>query len=134
MKKEKFITVLVNIKLDDIANLLCSAFEGGSNYWYMIVEQTQPEEYTFRTSKKQIFPHIDFPLNPGGSLKITTLEKDKIGGKRFWYLNLETIKDGMQTFLEDYPLHFADFVSGDSDAITGDVFLQCCLFGKVIYG
>jgi len=32
------------------------------------------------------------------------------------------------------PRHFADFLKEDYDETTGDVFLQCCLFGEVIYG
>jgi hypothetical protein len=31
------------------------------------------------------------------------------------------------------PRHFADFLNEKADAVTGDAFLQCCLFGEVIY-
>jgi hypothetical protein len=33
-----------------------------------------------------------------------------------------------------YTRHFADFINQNDDAITGDVFLQCCLLGEVLYG
>jgi hypothetical protein len=36
--------------------------------------------------------------------------------------------------VEKYPRHYADFKDGDEDASTGDVFLQCCIFGEVVYG
>jgi hypothetical protein len=32
-----------------------------------------------------------------------------------------------------YPRHFADLVNENTDAITADVLLQCCLFGELIY-
>jgi hypothetical protein len=35
---------------------------------------------------------------------------------------------------EQYPRHFSNFISENYDAETGDVFLQCCLLGKVKFG
>jgi len=35
---------------------------------------------------------------------------------------------------DDYPSHYGDAISENDDAGTGDVYLQCCLFGEVIYG
>ena len=32
------------------------------------------------------------------------------------------------------PRHLADFMSESDDASTGDVFLQLCIFGSVVYG
>ena len=49
-------------------------------------------------------------------------------------LNLQKIKRGLTAMAKKEPKHFADFISEDYDQITGDVFLQCCLFSKVIYG
>ena len=49
-------------------------------------------------------------------------------------LNLQKIKKGLTIMAKKYPSHFADFIKEDYDNETGDVFLQCCLFGKVIYG
>lgn len=36
------INVNKDIPMSDIANLLVSAFEGGSNYWYMIEKEILP--------------------------------------------------------------------------------------------
>jgi hypothetical protein len=35
---------------------------------------------------------------------------------------------------DKYPRHIADILSENDDATTGDVFLQLCLFGDVVYG
>jgi len=32
------------------------------------------------------------------------------------------------------PRHFADFIAENDDAETADVFLQCCLFGRIVFG
>jgi hypothetical protein len=40
----------------------------------------------------------------------------------------------MNVMAMNYPRHFADFLNEAADAITADAFLQCCLFGALIYG
>jgi len=35
---------------------------------------------------------------------------------------------------EKYPRHFHNFLEENDDAETGDVFIQCCLFGEIVYG
>jgi hypothetical protein len=53
-----------------VSDLLCGAFEGGSNYWYSISEYKEPYKFEFRTDKEVIFKHLDYPLNKGGSVVI----------------------------------------------------------------
>lgn len=111
--------------------LLCSAFEGGSNYWYFIEKIVYPEGKTaadFRHS------HIEVPLQ-GGSLEITAQEhdnKERADGR--WTLDRKALEKGWQLMITDQPHHYADAVTENGDAITGDVFLQLCLFGEVIFG
>lgn len=128
------IDVKLNVRMEDVANLLCSAFEGGSNYWYMIEEQKVPERFEFLTDAEKVFPHIDYPLNPGGSLTITTLEGDEFNGKKKWTLDLAAVQRGLAKMAKAAPRHFADVLRDNADATTGDVFLQFCLFGEVVYG
>jgi hypothetical protein len=115
--------------LKKIANLLVSAFEGGSNYWYRIDEFEKPQKIDFRLNDQQIFKHIDYPLNEGGALLI----KDTIGDKNHT-LDLEKIKMGFDALKELTPsYHYEDYCNNTDDAITGDVFLQLCLFSKIRY-
>jgi hypothetical protein len=44
------------------------------------------------------------------------------------------VRRGLDIMRRDYPEQFAKVMSGDADADTADVFLQCALFGKVVYG
>ena len=114
-----------------ISDLLCSAFEGGSNYWYVIEKFIQPETLNFRTDEEEIFKHLDYPLNEGGAILIGDNEDEDAGTKR---LDLKSIQKGLRTMAKKYPRHMSDFLNENDDAGTGDVFLQCCLFGDVIYG
>jgi len=41
---------------------------------------------------------------------------------------------GVRILQERYPHHWADILEENSDAITGDVLLQCAAFGDIVYG
>lgn len=114
-----------------VSDLLCCAFEGGSNYWYVINRFIKPEKFDFRTDIDEIFRHLDYPLNVGGALIIGDKEDDEAEEK---VLNLISIQKGLETMARLHQSHMRDFLDDNEDAITGDVFLQCCLFGEVIYG
>jgi hypothetical protein len=124
-------TVQTQIDTQRIADLLCTALEGGSNYWYTIAEFIKPDAFLFRMDEKQLFRHLDYPLNPGGALKI----KDTQGDESVTYtLDLDVIQKGLKLWAEKYPSDYAQFLADNEDAETGDSFLQTCLFGEVVYG
>jgi hypothetical protein len=145
------VTVKQEIPLKRIQDLLCCAFEGGSNYWYTIVEFVKPAELKVRTEEGEIFRHLDYPVNEGGAVVVGDREEwypyrmekeraehlkesfDKPEPKKY-RLDLEAIDRGLQLMADKYPRHFADFVGENEDASTGDVFLQLCLFGELVYG
>ncbi|MDD5701585.1 MAG: hypothetical protein PHU23_05985 [Dehalococcoidales bacterium] len=111
-----------------IEDLLTDAFEGGSNYWYIIKKYTYPPGQT-RQSLKIEFPHTQLPLR-GGSLTVGELE----GGMPDKILDRAAIERGLKLMAEKYPKHWADFIAKNDDATTGDVFLQLCLYEDVIFG
>lgn len=120
-----------------IAGLLCCAFEGGSNYWAQIIDFTYADgiqESDFYNGGKytleDYWHHCQLtPIVPGCAVRIRDTEE----GKEY-VLDRAAIDRGLVIMLKDYPRHFADFLGGNDDAETGDVFLQCCIFGKIIYG
>jgi hypothetical protein len=127
------VTTEVEISSERVADLLCCAFEGGSNYWCVIKEKRKPWEFVFRympdLSDKPT-SYTDYPLNRGGFLMVGDNEGDMPDG----LLDLGTIRNGLQTMADKYPRHWHDFINDNEDADTGDVFLQCCLWGEVIFG
>ena len=50
------------------------------------------------------------------------------------HLTLADIQKGLETMRDKYPHHWADLVEENDDLITGDVFLQCAVFGELVYG
>jgi len=136
-------TVGIEVPIRRVQDMLCCAFEGGANYWYRIEKFHEPKEFVHFSDKPygeekhkpQIFRHLDYPVNPGGYLIVSDAklgnEVDKITKKK---LDIAACMTGLKVMAEKYPRHFADMMADNDDAITGDVFLQCCLFGEVLYG
>jgi len=118
------LNVSVPISIERVKDLLCGAIEGGSNYWCKYIDRMggiTREQAEFRQ---------DVPFVEGGWLEVT---EDCEEGKVI-RLDVDAIKNGLQTLSEKYPHHFSDFINDRDDATTSDVFLQCCCFGEVIYG
>lgn len=120
----------VNTMVSDerIQDLLTSALEGGSNYWYIIKSFNYPPGQTKKTLGIT-YPHIELPFK-GGSLTIGDIEgdmPDKV-------LDRQAITKGLEVMAEKYPKDYADFLAENDDANTGDVFLQSALFGEVVFG
>lgn len=123
-------TFKVTIEMEEqrLSDLLCNALEGGSNYWYWIDEKRQSNPESEFLS--------DIPMN-GGWLRFTANgdeQNETINGHTAWELDRAGMIRGAQTMAEKYPRHWANVVNENDDGETGDVFLQCCLFGEVIYG
>lgn len=118
-------------KDEKIRGLLCCAFEGGSNYWYHDLDYQLPEGARLPDPDDPDYWHWSqiVPLLPGGHL--TMLD----GEDETQRLDRDALERGIKVLFEKYPRHFADAMRDHTmDAITGDVFLQCCLFGEVVYG
>lgn len=116
------------------ADLLVTAFEGGSNYWYMIQGYSQPDAIAHPWGAEEYHPsYISFPFSTGGAVIISDLE-DENGA--IYKLNKKAIARGKKIMSTnpDYSHYYADVLKENDDAETGDAFLQLCLFGEVIYG
>lgn len=116
--------VAITITDEKVGNLLCSALEGGSNYWYDIVDFINPNNV------KCEFKHLELPFMDGCGLMI----QDDEGDEEPKLLNREAMQRGLEIMQRDYANHFQDFLDENDDGSTADVFLQCCLFGEAIYG
>lgn len=128
------VTIEVNDKR--IADLLCSAFEGGSNYWYRIEQYiAPPADNLYKWDTDTVYRRVQYPMSVGGALVISdamATEQDNVSTGR---LDRESIARGLQLFAQGFNVqHFGNWMAERDDAETGDVFLQLCLFGEVVYG
>ena len=131
--------VAINVSDKQIQNMLCNAFEGGSNYW---IERTKydygttglkPKDFSdggkMQDPKDYFHPLQIVPITEGCAVLIKQIDEDA------WVrLDRAAIEKGCQVMAEKFPQHFADWMGENDDATTGDVFLQCCVFGELVYG
>ena len=118
MTKKITIAIRSHINKEDVKNLLNSAGRGAS-YW-----AGTGLAYESETEKA---------LTEEG-VEIQDIESGNDINPKIYVLNLKKIKRGLTVMAKKQPSDFADFIKGDGDNDTGDIFLQCCIFGEVIYG
>lgn len=135
-------TAKVRVSDEALRGLLCSALEGGSNYWYMHTRSEFADGLRyddFREGGKCALAEYWHPLElipfvEGCALIITTEAAGDEGDKTERRLDRAALLRGIQIMAEKYPRHFANVQTEDYDAETGDVYLQCCLFDEIVYG
>lgn len=133
---KNFTVAQTTLTAEQISDVLCSALDpmvGGSNYWVSRYLKLDPTSWEFDSDPREDGRHYahDYPLNPGGALLIVDGLSDDDG---VLTLDAEAIQKGLAIMAEKYPRHFANILTENSDAETGDVLLQCCLLGDIIYG
>jgi len=151
MKLESDTTIEIRqkVKLARIQDLLITALEGGSNYWYENADYEFPAEYVEDINKlaQGVFRGYWAPFYCGCLTLQVKHEGDELprwNGQSFekviagdgmeWVIKQADLIRGLQTMADKYPRHMSDFMQENDDADTGDVFLQCVCFGKLIYG
>lgn len=114
------ITITQEVTDEQILNLLDEASRGAT-YW---CEGAQ--ELAYESVCKEVLEG-----------KRQLVLKDSEEGKTHFF-DVQNIKAGLKIMAMKFPKHFGDAIQlgGDfnSDAETGDVFMQCALLGDVIYG
>lgn len=125
---------LLSITDETIRDLMCCAFEGGSNYWYAGMEKGKPSTEPVSEELQKEWPWPYLLPTTGGSVTFSDAYEAEDGKVVTYTLDGEAIKRGLSVMAKDFHNRFADIVEEDMDANTGDVFLQCCIFGDVIYG
>lgn len=119
--------VTFTVNDERVNDLLTSAFEGGSTYWCELVSVVRPKG---KNKGKYL---QDIPFLPGGVVILKDKEESGLNAETF-ALDRSSLETGLQTMANKFPYHFGLFMDENDDAETADVFLQCCLFGEVIYG
>lgn len=110
----------------NLACVLCSGFEGGINYWGHFVQSThvKPPE-----GEDVDLTRYYQTLLPDGLIGVWDTEESKAHR-----IELADILRAIQVIAEKYPHHIGDVIAGEGDATTGDVLIQCAIFGEVRYG
>ena len=70
-----------------------------------------------------------------GALRLTVLNDNETAfdGKSYQF-DVANVKIGLGIMANKYPGHFANMIDSEWDCVTGDVLVQCAVFGEIIYG
>lgn len=128
--------VAIDIPNQAIDDLIVTALEQGIGYW-------ASDTRLFDNNENQTLNKTDNPTKNLSSIIIVETEGDdggetehtlRFSGSGYMMVrNFSQVVYGLKKMANRYPQHFANIISGDADAETADVFIQCCLFGEVEY-
>lgn len=122
------ITISIPIPVQTLRDLLCTAVEGGSNYWANFSDGVRTEGLDYLSVRVT----EDYPSKNRRMSKIVKAEDLAIGISRL--AAIAYAEDGAKS--ASFPTagkHFADALD-NHDATTADVVLQMTVFGELIYG
>jgi hypothetical protein len=137
------ITFTVSIPEDRVKSLLCTGFEGGVDYWcqidkYQFAPGLSIEDFReggeYQQPNNYYHPSEIIPLVPGCAVICSITEPESDEENKPLILDRNALKRGLQIMQEKYQRHWNDFIDHNQDAITGDVFIQCCLLGEIVFG
>ena len=115
----------IKITQEDIDDIMCSALEGGINYWCCKAEVV--DKYLGEWAHEQI--------SRGGTLKLYDAEEDEI-----YELTLEKFLSGIQKAIEGNYYSEYEWCDGfiidtcQVDAEVADTIVQLALFDEVVFG
>jgi len=127
------VSINLNVELDDefFDDLICTMFEGGSNYWINYIDIHHPDG-----NKPRGVPNSTWAteaLRKDGSVSIYSLD-DKVN----YQLTEQKLIAGVQMWVDKYPdkvsIVHNIIDSGDIDANEADSILQYALFKELVFG
>jgi hypothetical protein len=133
MKTKLEIEGLKILTSEDVENLMCSAIEGGSNYWYFI-KQKSSDRVREATQDMEGEPFVDrllMAVQRGAVINVFDVEdfSNKLGT-----LTPQSWAKAEELMIKNHRSHLGDVLAENDDATTGDVFFQLALMGEIVYG
>ena len=126
----------IEIEVPDqtIYDELCNAHDHAISYWCVHAKIVKPPKGSppIIPQESQLYEFADYPMNDGAVLFRAANHKPPVG--RYWRMDKAAIQRGLAVMATKYGKHFGDMMAQTGDATTSDVFVQCCLFGEIVFG
>ena len=127
-------TINLEISEQTISDQLCTALEGGSNYWYLLgnIDRTHFVKgdmladnlaRSLMTDKNYKLPIYD----------IESFEVDS-GPELLGEVTYDSMAKAFNIMSKDYPIQLSNILSGNYDADDSDIWFQLATMGEVVYG
>lgn len=136
------ITIRKKVSLKQLNDILITALEGGSNYWYNLpkidhIKRYQGEYYPEVHGEEKFFcgtfTEVILPaILHGEIIEVEDIETEELLG----VLSNERLRKGIEAYVEDggYCTDFLFNEEADYDAGDADIVFQFIVMGEVVYG
>jgi hypothetical protein len=139
-----YITLNTKVSLQHFEEIMVSALEGGSTYWYLIdtdefkdkLEGEKGEPLSTRIAES-LFTNPNFEMNVYDTEEYGEDEDGRIGSLHSAFLGTITqasMLKAIGTAHQAYPNVFHDLMEGTGDANTADVLFQLAVMNDVVFG
>jgi hypothetical protein len=126
--------ITFNISDEAISDQLCTALEGGSNYWYYLGDVDITHFINGETFVDNLMR--SFKEDKNYKLPVYDIESaeefedmDKLGD-----LTYDSMAKAFSIMAKDYPQQLSNILTGRYDGDDSDVWFQIAVMGEAIYG
>lgn len=121
------------MKIDNqtIEDLLITALEGGSNYWYYLPDLSMTKKYKEEGQAQALSERIFKAVMKGEVVPVHDAEDEE---ELLGYISKKNIKRAEKLMKENSPDHYKNALSEDWDAETADVWFQYVVLGEITFG
>lgn len=159
IRSEKWEKEQLNRKLtkQDIIDILITALEGGSNYWYLMDLPENIKSYGQSTSEavgeyvlrggsidfydkeeyydvRRALKNGDYNIGDSDDMIDEKSYKEDIENTKLGHIDMDRILEAITIIKKDYPNVWENILLENADAGDADVFLQLCVMNEVVYG
>jgi hypothetical protein len=108
-------------------DLLVTALEGGSNYWYMLGNLSEIEGIA---EGEPTAIRIFIAVEQGAVIPVFDMDSGELLG----HITKETMHNAAAEMLANCPTHYADIINEGWDAETADVWFQYVVMNELVFG
>ncbi|MFP8488801.1 hypothetical protein ACKGJO_06835 [Gracilimonas sp. Q87] len=116
---------------ENLENLIVTAIEGGSNYWYWLTKEATDiirENATDNTDPLSV--KLCRAIESGHIIPIhKKSDKTEVGA-----INMASAKNAFKKLHNNYPERSARVITGGYDANDADVWFQLAVMNKIVFG
>ena len=135
------VNIEVELSVQDMMDLLCTAFEGGVSYWVASILGIGGDASKLPEGRMQIEHEYEW-LAVGGTLEVTIKKMLSGEDKTVLYLTQDFLQKGLQEWIYrnsvqvyyDGARRDTALDLGNIDASDADEIVQFALFGKLVFG
>jgi len=142
-------TKTAKITREQIIDIFVTALEGGSNYWYYILDIPKEIKYMIKQEGLAFSEACGKYVLDGGELAIYDKEElNNVGigdedsdletysnkPEPLGYVNMDSLLDAIRVMKQDYEDRYKNIIMDEYDADDADIFFQLATMGEVVFG